>query len=66
MIDVIPMEIDSRRIPRKNEPVRSLIAPIRIGPTPPPRLPMELIKPMEPAAADSLRNKLGNDQNAGK
>ncbi|CAM4852449.1 unnamed protein product, partial [Rotaria magnacalcarata] len=37
-----------------------------IGPTAPPRLPIELMKPIEPAAADSLKNKLGSDQNAGR
>src|SRR5262249_5023919 len=37
-----------------------------MGPTQPPRLPKELIKPMDAAAADAVRNMLGNDQNAGK
>src|SRR5436190_984575 len=48
-----------------NEPVRVLNSPMMDGPKYPPRFPIELIKPMLPAAAISVRNKLGNDQNAG-
>ena len=35
------------------------------GPTNPPRLPTELISPMLPAAAASVKNRLGSAQNAG-
>ena len=66
MIDVSDIAIERNTIPKKNEPVRSLKNPKSIGPTPPPRLPIELMKPMQPAAVASLRNRLGSDQKAGE
>src|SRR5579864_5775486 len=39
--------------------------PITSGPTNPPRLPSELISPIDAAAADSLRKVVGKTQNAG-
>src|SRR5215510_1199801 len=36
------------------------------GPTNPPRFPTELIRPIAAAAADSVRNAVGNGQNPGK
>ena len=39
--------------------------PIAKGPRNPPKLPIELIIPTLPAAAEEVRNRLGNDQNAG-
>jgi hypothetical protein len=39
--------------------------PITDGPRKPPKFPIELIMPTLPAAADEVRNKLGNAQNAG-
>ena len=40
--------------------------PTTVGPTAPPRLPKELIKPMLAAAAAADRNSLGNVQKAGR
>ena len=43
----------------------SLSLPSKDGPTNPPRLPTELISPILPAAADSVKIILGSAQNAG-
>src|SRR5215471_3515796 len=51
--------------PGANECVRLAKNPMTIGPTKPPRFPTELIKPMEAAAADSLRNRVGTAQKQG-
>ena len=53
-------------MPGENVPVRFLSLPIAMGPTNPPRFPTELIRPMLPAAAASVRKRLGNDQKAGR
>ena len=42
------------------------MAPTTEGPTQPPRLPNELIRPMLAAAAEAVINRLGRAQNAGK
>ncbi len=36
-----------------------------VGPRNPPKLPIELIIPTLPAAAEEVRNRLGSDQKAG-
>src|SRR5271155_237045 len=51
--------------PGKNEWVWFSAKPSTNGPTNPPRLPTELIKPMLPAAAASVKSRLGSAQNAG-
>ena len=51
--------------PGTNEWVRVSTKPSSDGPTNPPRLPTELISPMLPAAAASVRSRLGSAQNAG-
>ena len=51
--------------PGTNEWVWFSTKPSTNGPTNPPRLPSELIKPMLPAAADSVKSRLGSAQNAG-
>ncbi len=45
--------------PAVKERVRVTRYPIIKGPTKPPKLPTELIKPIDAAAADSLRNSGG-------
>src|SRR6516165_12668626 len=44
-------------------PVASLIQPMAYGPTKPPRLPIELINAMPPAAAEPVRKPVGRVQN---
>ena len=51
--------------PGMNEWVCFSAKPSTYGPTNPPRLPSELIKPMLPAAAASDRIRLGSAQKAG-
>ena len=53
-------------MPPWNEPVIVSTLPMTEGPRNPPRLPTELIRPMLPAAAASVRNRLGSDQKAGR
>src|ERR1700733_11107390 len=46
-------------------PVTSLIQPMAYGPTKPPRLPIEFINAMPPAAAEPVRKPVGRDQKVG-
>ena len=48
------------------EPVASLMNPVMYGPTNPPRLPNEFIRPMAPAAAVPERNVVGYDHHTPK
>src|SRR5262245_55235232 len=55
----------SARSPRRKSPDALCSHPIRYGPTKPPRLPTELMRPMPAAAASPRRNAVGSDQNGG-
>src|SRR5580700_10430836 len=46
-------------------PVASLIQPMAYGPTKPPRLPIEFINAMPPAAAEPVRKPVGSAQKVG-
>src|ERR1700674_923752 len=52
--------------PLLNEPVRWLSSPMILGPTNPPMLAVQLMKPTAAAAAELLRNALGSAQNDGR
>ena len=52
--------------PLLKEPVRWLSSPMILGPTNPPMLAVQLMKPTAAAAAELLRNALGSAQNDGK
>src|SRR6266436_7415126 len=52
--------------PAVNEPVRSLRLPIIFGPTKPPMLAVQLMKPIAAAAAELVRNAEGKAQNEGR
>ena len=62
---------DKHRLPtRYNSPgvkerVFAARYPMTIGPKNPPRFPNELIRPIDAAAADSVRNIVGTDQKHG-
>ena len=63
----VAIETQRKRMPGRNEPVLSLtIAEQRRARRAPPRLPNELIRPMLPAAAASVRKRLGRVQKAGR
>ncbi len=51
--------------PALNDRVRVAKYPMISGPTKPPRFPTELIKPIDAAAAESLRNSVGTAQKGG-
>src|SRR5437764_13544667 len=52
--------------PPSNEPVRWLNSPMILGPTNPPMLAVQLMKPIAAAAAELERNELGSAQNEGR
>src|SRR5437016_3281357 len=52
--------------PPSNEPVRWLNSPMILGPTNPPMLAVQLMKPTAAAAAELERNELGSAQNEGR
>ena len=62
--DIIPNPAKQYK-PISYELVASLMYPSANGPTNPPKLPSELIKPILPAAAVDVRNRFGSVQNAG-
>src|SRR2546421_10531294 len=61
----ISADSDKNRIPEMKECVRLTKSPIILGPTKPPRLPIELIIPMHAAAAVPERKLVGKDQKHG-
>ena len=51
--------------PTSNDRVRVAKYPMISGPTKPPRFPTELMRPIDAAAAESLRNSVGTAQKGG-
>src|SRR5438093_13383596 len=60
------IEATRKAMPPANEPVAVRTYPTTYGPRNPPRLPKELMSPIEAAAADSLKNAVGSAQKLGR